>query len=123
VLAVRSLAGELPSVPLQTSAEITLLLLEREPESYIPAARRLLARLADERSMPLRQLADVAAILAELEADPAPMAGGKKLAQSFNARRARDRTGLAVGAARGPRWTPGGMERVFGGGLLQAGIR
>jgi hypothetical protein len=39
VLAVRSLAGELPSVPLTTAAEITLLLLEREPESYVPAAR------------------------------------------------------------------------------------
>jgi hypothetical protein len=71
VLAVRSLAGELPSVPLPIGAEITLLLLEREPESYVPAARRLLGRLAPERAMPLRQLADVAAILAELEADPA----------------------------------------------------
>jgi hypothetical protein len=71
VLAVRSLAGELPSIPLPTAAEITLLMLEREPESYVPAARRLLARLATERAMPLRQLADVAAILAELEADPA----------------------------------------------------
>ena len=79
VLAVRSLAGELPSVPLPTAAEITLLLLEREPESYAPAARRLLARLAAERSMPLRQLVDVAAILAELEADPAMSAGGKLL--------------------------------------------
>ena len=53
------------------AAEITLLLLEQEPESYVPAARRLLARLASERAMPLRQLVDVAAILAELEADPA----------------------------------------------------
>jgi hypothetical protein len=79
VLAVRSLAGELPSVPLPTAAEITLLLLEQEPEAYAPAARRLLARLAAERSMPLRQLADVAAILAELEADPAPTVAGKKL--------------------------------------------
>jgi hypothetical protein len=78
VLAVRSLAGELPSVPLPTAAEITLLLLEQEPESYAPAARRLLARLATERSMPLRQFADVAAMLAELEADPA-MAAGTKL--------------------------------------------
>ena len=78
VLAVRSLAGELASVPLQTAAEITLLLLEREPESYAPAARRLLARLASGRAMPLRQLVDVAAILAELEADPA-MKAGKKL--------------------------------------------
>ena len=56
VLAVRSLAGELPSVPLPLAAEITLLLLEEEPESYAPAARRLLARLAGERAMPLRQL-------------------------------------------------------------------
>jgi hypothetical protein len=78
VLAVRSLAGELPSVPLPLAAEITLLLLEREPESYAPAARRLLGRLATERSMPLRQLVDVAAILAELEADHA-MKAGKKL--------------------------------------------
>ena len=39
----------------------------------------LLARLAAERSMPLRQLADAAAILTELEADPAPMNAGKKL--------------------------------------------
>jgi hypothetical protein len=70
VLAVRSLAGELPSVPLLTAAEITLLLLEREPESCAPAARRLLARLAMERALPLAQLADVAAILAELERDP-----------------------------------------------------
>jgi hypothetical protein len=35
-----------------------------------PAARRLLARLAEERAMPLRQLADLAAMLAELECDP-----------------------------------------------------
>jgi ketosteroid isomerase-like protein len=42
-------------------------------------ARRLLARLASERAMPLRQLADVAAILAELETDPAPRGGGKML--------------------------------------------
>ena len=79
LLSVRSLAGELPRVPLPTAAEITLLLLEREPESYAPAARRLLARLAAERSMPLRQLVDLAAILAELEADPAMSAGGKLL--------------------------------------------
>ena len=79
-LAVRSLAGELPKVPLPTAAEITLLLLEKEPESYVPAARRLLARLASERAMPLRQLADVAAILAELEADPAPRKAGTRLA-------------------------------------------
>ena len=79
VLAVRSLAGELPSVPLPTAAEITLLLLEREPESYAPAARRLLARLASERAMPLRQLAGVAALLADLEADPAPAVSGKRL--------------------------------------------
>jgi len=78
VLAVRSLAGELPSVPLPLAAEITLLLLEEEPESYAPAARRLLARLAGERAMPLRQLVDVAAILANLEADPA-MGAAKKL--------------------------------------------
>jgi hypothetical protein len=45
VLAVRSLAGELPNVPLQTAAEITLLLRERERKSYAPAARRLLAGL------------------------------------------------------------------------------
>src|SRR5215207_9453301 len=76
VLAVRSLAGEPRTVPLRTAAEITLLLLE--PESYAPAARRLLARLATERALPLRHLADVAAILAELEADPA-MKAGKKL--------------------------------------------
>jgi hypothetical protein len=71
VLAVRSLAGELPEVPLPTATEITLLFLEREPESYAPAARRLLARLADERVVALRRLADVAALLAELEGDPA----------------------------------------------------
>jgi hypothetical protein len=71
VLAVRSLAGELPEVPLPTAAEITLLLLEREPETYAPAARRLLARLASERVVALRRLADVGAILAELEGDPA----------------------------------------------------
>jgi hypothetical protein len=78
LLAVRSLAGELPSVPLTTAVEITLLLLDREPESYAPAARRLLARLATERAMPLGQLVEVAAILAELEGDPA-MSPGKKL--------------------------------------------
>jgi hypothetical protein len=71
VLAVRSLAGELPEVPLPTAAEITLLLLERQPESYAPAARRLLARLASERVVALRRLVDVAALLAELEGDPA----------------------------------------------------
>jgi hypothetical protein len=79
VLAVRSLAGELPSVSLPLAIEITLLLLEREPESYAPAARRPLARLATERTMPLRQLVDVAALLAELEGDPAPMVAGKRL--------------------------------------------
>jgi hypothetical protein len=71
VLAVRSLAGELHEVPLPIAAEITLLLLEREPEAYAPAARRLLARLATERVVALRRLVDVAAILAELEGDPA----------------------------------------------------
>ena len=79
LLAVRSLAGELPSVPLPIAAEITLLLLEREPESYVPAARRLLARLAEERVMPLRRLAEVAASLANLEGDPAPGDAGKRL--------------------------------------------
>ena len=79
VLAVRSLAGELPQVPIPTAAEITLLFLEREPEAYAPAARRLLARLASERALPLRQLVDVATTLAELEADPAPMLAGKNL--------------------------------------------
>jgi hypothetical protein len=54
------------------------MLLEKEPESYVPAARRLLGRLASERAMPLRQLADVAVILAELEADPA-ISGAPKL--------------------------------------------
>jgi hypothetical protein len=78
VLAVRSLAGELPTVPLPLAAEITVLLLERELASYAPAARRLLARLAAERAMPLGRLADVAAILAELEADPA-ISGAPKL--------------------------------------------
>ena len=53
-------------------------LLEREPESFAPAARRLLARLASERAMPLRQLVDVAAIMANLESAPA-MGAGKKL--------------------------------------------
>jgi hypothetical protein len=71
VLAVRSLAGELPQVPLVIATEITMLLLEHEPEAYAPAARRLLARLASERVPSLRCLVDVAAILAELEADPA----------------------------------------------------
>jgi hypothetical protein len=80
LLAVRSLAGELGTVPLPIAAEITLLLLEREPESYAPAARRLLARLATERGMPLGQLAEVAAILAELEGDPAMSAGEKLVA-------------------------------------------
>jgi hypothetical protein len=79
VLAVRSLAGELPSVPLPIAAEITVLLLEREPEAYAPAARRLLARLAEERAVPLRQLADVAGFLADLEASPAPLAASKAL--------------------------------------------
>jgi hypothetical protein len=54
-------------------------LLERELESYAPAARRLLARLASERVVPLRQLADDAVLLAELEADPAASVAGKKL--------------------------------------------
>ena len=79
VLAVRSLAGELPHVPLPTAAEITLLFLEREPEAYAPAARRLLARLALERPVALGQLADAAAILAELEGDPAFTAKRKLL--------------------------------------------
>jgi hypothetical protein len=85
VLAVRSLAGELPTVPLPIAAEITVLLLEREPESYAPAARRLLARLGSERATPLRQLADVAALLADLEADPAPARAGKKLVSLLRA--------------------------------------
>jgi hypothetical protein len=79
VLAVRSLAGELPEVPLALAAEITLLFLEREPEAYAPAARRLLARLSGERIVALRRLADVAAILAELESDPAMSARAKLL--------------------------------------------
>ena len=80
VLAVRSLAGELHQVPLLLAAEITLLFLEREPEAYAPAARRLLARLASERAPALRRLVDVAAVLAELEADPA-ISARKKLLQ------------------------------------------
>jgi hypothetical protein len=52
-LAVRSLAGELPNVPLPLAAEITVLLLDQEPQSYASAARRLLARVAEEREMPL----------------------------------------------------------------------
>lgn len=84
VLAVRSLAGELASVPLPIAAEITVLLLEKEPESYAPAARRLLARLADERPLPLRQLADLARMLAELEADPAPESEGNRLVASIS---------------------------------------
>jgi hypothetical protein len=79
LLAVRSLAGELSWVPLPIAAEITLLLAEREPESYAPAARRLLARLASERVPPLGRLVDVAAILAELERDPAFTARRKLL--------------------------------------------
>ena len=79
MLAVRTLAGELPEVPLRTAAEITLLLLGREPEAYAPAARRLLARLATERTVALRRLVDVAAILAELEGDPAMSARDRLL--------------------------------------------
>ena len=79
VLAVRSLAGELLEVPLPTAAEITLLLLEREPESYAPAARRLLARVATERVLALGGLVDIAAVLAELERDPAFTAKRKLL--------------------------------------------
>ena len=60
-MAVRSLAGELPGVPLPIAAEITVLLREQEPESYVPAARRLLARLATEQAMPLRQLSEAMA--------------------------------------------------------------
>ena len=70
VLAVRSLAGELPQVPLPTAAEITLLFLEREPESYAPPPDG--CSPGSPSSAPaLGQLADVAAILAELERDPA----------------------------------------------------
>ena len=76
VLAVRSLAGELPSVPLSMAAEITVLLSERELESYAPAARRLLARLAAEWAIPLRPLADLAALLAELAAEPGAIGRG-----------------------------------------------
>lgn len=65
-------------MPLPIAAEITILICEKEPESYAQAARRLLARLADERAIPVRQLADVAEILAELEGDPA-ITGGAKL--------------------------------------------
>jgi hypothetical protein len=79
LMAVRSLAGELPSVPLPIAAEITVLLLEKEPESYALAARRLIARLASERALPLRRVADMASFLAELEASPAPMLAGKSL--------------------------------------------
>ena len=80
VLAVRSLAGELHEVPLVMPAEITLLFLDREPEAYAPAARRLLARLASERAPALRRLVDIAAVLAELEGDPA-IGARKKLLQ------------------------------------------
>jgi len=69
LLAVRSLAGELSWVPLPIAAEITLLLAEREPETYPPAARRLIARLATERPVALTRLAELAATLADLQAD------------------------------------------------------
>jgi len=45
----------------------------------VPAARRLLSRLAAERAIPLGQFADVAATLAELEPNPAPQVPGKRL--------------------------------------------
>lgn len=56
-----------------------MLLLEREPESYAPAARRLLARLASERVPALEELVGVAAILVALERDPAFTARRKLL--------------------------------------------
>ena len=87
VLAVRSLAGELPHVPLPMAAEITLLLLEREPEVYAPAARRLLARVANERIVALGGLVDIAAVLAELERDPA-FTANPKLLELIGGRRA-----------------------------------
>jgi hypothetical protein len=70
LLAVRSLARELPNISLERATQITLLILEQEPDSYPAAARRLLARLASERVIPLSALVDAAAILSELEFEP-----------------------------------------------------
>jgi hypothetical protein len=78
LLAVRRLAGELPSVPLPIAPKSRCCCWNGSP-SYAPAARRLLARLASERALALRQLRDVVALLAELEADPAPSVAGQNL--------------------------------------------
>jgi hypothetical protein len=70
VLAVRSLAAEHERISLPVATQITLLLLECEPESYETAARRLIARLASERDIPLSDLVDIAAILEHLRTEP-----------------------------------------------------
>lgn len=67
---VRSLAGELPSISLERATQITLLILEQEPESYEAAARRLLARIATERKASLSELSEAAQTLNHLQWDP-----------------------------------------------------
>jgi hypothetical protein len=70
LFAVRSLAGELRSISLERAAQITLLILEQEPESYEAAARRLVARLAAESTPSVSDLATVAQTLDRLQRDP-----------------------------------------------------
>jgi hypothetical protein len=68
---VRSLAPELNGpVTLEDAALITFLILEKEPESYPAAARRLIARLATESDLALDDLSEAAGILAQLEWEP-----------------------------------------------------
>lgn len=61
-----ALASELPEVPLPIALRLALLILDQEPERFEGAARRLLVRLASERSPSLHTLAGAAGALARL---------------------------------------------------------
>lgn len=61
-----ALASEFPQVPLPIALRLALLILDQEPERFDGAARRLVARLAMERSPSLHTLAGAASALARL---------------------------------------------------------
>lgn len=96
LMAVRAAAAGLPSVPLEDALEVCLLLLDREPVRYEPAAVRWVGRLLLERRVrELRQAERAVVYLAAL-ADPAraiPAAealGALLEQQGLRNRRARD---------------------------------
>lgn len=56
LMTIRSEASEMECVPLDWAAEIVLIILDKEPQNFEAAARRLVARASTERAASLRDL-------------------------------------------------------------------